>query len=419
MKSKTNWNIKVAKFAANTVNPIRDVVENLKIEPNAAKKFIPLSIGDPTVYGNLKPCDEIIEAIVESVKSNEHNGYVASTGSEATRKAIAEYCSVVGAPLEATDIFVTSGCSHAIDMCIAALADPGENILIPRPGFPLYKTLSAAYGVQVKEYNLKPNDNWQIDLSHLESQIDSKTVAIVYNNPSNPCGSVFPEQHIRDLLAVAERHCLPVIADEIYENMVFSGHQFIPIASLTTEVPVLVCRGTTKRFLIPGYRLGWIQVHDRHSRFGVSFRKGLTQLCQRIMGANSIVQGAIPAILRNTPKTFFDSALRVIQENAAFVYNTFSRVPGLSPVKPTGAMYIMVGIDIQCFPTFKSDWQFIERLVGEESVFCLPGQAFNYPNYFRIVLTLPLELTKEACVRIAEFSKRYYVCNNIVKNNAL
>ena len=145
-------------------------------------------------------------------------------------------------------MFLTSGCSHALDLCISLLGSPGKNILVPRPGFPLYKTLCLAYGIEIKYYNLLPERQWQIDVQHLEEAVDAKTVAIIYNNPSNPCGSVFPENHIKELLEVAERNCLPIIADEIYENMVFPGENpFIPIASLTTQVPILSCRGTTKR----------------------------------------------------------------------------------------------------------------------------------------------------------------------------
>jgi len=143
---------------------------------------------------------------------------------------------------------------------------------------------------------LLPDSDWEVDLQDLESQIDCNTVAVIYNNPSNPCGSVYSKNHIRNILQVCERHCIPIIADEIYENMVFPGETFYPIASLTTEVPVLSCRGTTKRFvmlfdilesiykthnkthmtyfffpsrfLIPGMRLGWVTVHDRHKRLG-------------------------------------------------------------------------------------------------------------------------------------------------------
>lgn len=144
-------------------------------------------------------------------------------------------------------MFLTSGCSHALDLCIALLGSAGKNILIPKPGFPLYKTLCHGYGIETRSYNLDPSRGWEVDLNDLESVIDSNTVAIVYNNPSNPCGSVFSEDHIKAILSVAQRNHVPVIADEIYEDMVFPGQKFTPIASLTTHVPVLSCRGTTKK----------------------------------------------------------------------------------------------------------------------------------------------------------------------------
>ena len=128
------------------------------------------------------------------------------------------------------------------------LATPGCNVLAPRPGFPLYKTLSALLGIEIRYYNLLPERNWQIDLADLDDQIDCNTSAIIYNNPSNPCGSVFPKQHILDFLAVAEKHHVPIIGDEIYEDLVFPGNQFHAIASLTDEVPVLHCSGTTKKY---------------------------------------------------------------------------------------------------------------------------------------------------------------------------
>lgn len=163
---------------------------------------------------------------------------------------------------------MTSGASHALDLCIGTLACPGQNILVPRPGFPLYQTLSSLYKVETKFYDLKPDSNWEVDLEHLEAQIDDKTAAIVYNNPSNPCGSVFSKEHIEAILQIAERYHVPIIADEIYEDVVFSNYEFYPIASLSTEVPVLSVGGTTKKFLIPGWRMGWVIIHDRKNRFG-------------------------------------------------------------------------------------------------------------------------------------------------------
>lgn len=132
-------------------------------------------------------------------------------------------------------------------MCIAVLGHPGSNILLPKPGFPLYQTLCCSFNVQVKFYKLNADRGWEIDLEDLDSLIDEKTAAIVYNNPSNPAGSVYSRKHISDFLEVAEKHRVPVIADEIYGDLVFSGEKFIPSASLATEVPILTCGGTTKR----------------------------------------------------------------------------------------------------------------------------------------------------------------------------
>ena len=131
---------------------------------------------------------------------------------------------------------------------MTVLSYPGCNILVPRPGFSLYETLSTLIEVEIRYYELLPQNNWQIDLNDLDSKINCQTAAIIYNNPSNPCGSVFSRRHILDFLAVAEKHFVPIIADEIYEDLVFEGNHFYPIASLTTEVPVLSCGGTTKKF---------------------------------------------------------------------------------------------------------------------------------------------------------------------------
>ena len=154
-------------------------------------------------------------------------------------------------------------------MTISAIANPGDNILVPRPGFPLYKTLANGLGIKTKEYDLLPLKGWECDLAHMEAMIDDKTKAILVNNPSNPCGSVFSSEHLLQILALADQYKVPIIADQIYEHFVFPGQEYVPIASLTTTVPVLSCGGLTKRYLVPGWRLGWITIHDRQ----VSYRK--------------------------------------------------------------------------------------------------------------------------------------------------
>ena len=246
--SRTWSDVKASSIAANTFNPIRNILETMDLAPNPDKPMISLSIGDPTVFGNLKPDPSVVDAVRDSLDSGKNNGYGPSTGFPAAREAVAEHVAVPGASdLTADDVILCSGCSCALDLCITSLADPGQNILVPRPGFPLYGTLAHGLGIKTKEYDLLAENNWECDLDHMESLIDGDTAAILINNPSNPCGTVFSRPHLLKIVALAERHCLPIIADEIYDHFVFPGHEYIPVASLTTSVPVLSCGGLGRR----------------------------------------------------------------------------------------------------------------------------------------------------------------------------
>lgn len=360
----------------------------------------------------------------QTIDDGNFNGYGPAVGFIEARQAVAEYSQHQG-DVEAKDVILCSGCSCSLDLCIAALGGAGQNILIPKPGFSIYGTLAEGFGIECRSYNLIPDQNWEIDLYHLESLIDEKTAAIILTNPSNPCGSVFSKQHILDIIAVAERHFVPIIADEIYEHFVFPGNEYHSISSLSKNVPVLSCGGLTKRFLVPGWRLGWIIIHDRHGAFN-ELRNGLQNLSSRILGSNSLVQGALPAILKNTPQKFYDELVEILQNHANIAYQLLKEIPGLKPIMPAGgefscfnfflwnlsflfsAMYMMVSIDIESFPEYQDELEFVQDLVHEQSVFCLPGRCFNIENYMRIVLTVPREMIIEACTRIKEFCDKHY-----------
>lgn len=223
-------------------------------------------------------------------------------------------------------------------------------------------------------YNLLPENNWEADLSHLESQIDKNTACIVINNPSNPCGSVYREEHLRDLLEIAYRRRLPVIADEIYERLVFKGEKFVSMSTLNSGVPILACGGLAKRFLVPGWRVGWISIHDDTGAFE-HIRRGLICLTQRTIGCNTLIQGAIPGILRNTPQSFHDGLVDILQRHAQIAYDGIKRARGLTPYMPQGAMYMVVEIQMEKFPLFSDVLDFARKMMEEESVFCLPGEV--------------------------------------------
>ncbi|OAD60924.1 Tyrosine aminotransferase [Eufriesea mexicana] len=457
------WNVQASDIARRTRNPIRSIVESLVIEPNPAKSVISLSIGDPTTFGNLRPPKEVIEAVQQSLLSQSYNGYAPSTGYQIAKEAVAEYSSSEFVKVDAKDVILCSGCSSALDLCITALARRGQNILIPRPGFSIYRTLAEGLGINVKSYELRPEHGWEIDLDDLESQIDEFTAAIIINNPSNPCGS-FSRDHTLDILDVAARYYIPIIADEIYEHMVFPGRTFHSLASLSRKVPIL-------SFLVPGWRMGWIIIHDRQNVLEEEIRKALHCLSQRIIGSNTLIQGALPAILKNTPQQFYDDIMATLytlryhghskilkdhllllriftrksqnylyqrlkfkvspiaykhwcrisdllnrdetkshdcSNHSKSAYNCVMKIPGLKPIMADGGMYMMVYIDLPCFPEFNSDLEFVQRLLMEESVFCLPGQCFDYPSYMRLVITVPMDMLEEACQRIQEFCERHH-----------
>ncbi|KAF9918028.1 hypothetical protein BX616_010553 [Lobosporangium transversale] len=407
--SRNSWKVSASIVAKRTSNPIRAIVDHIKVKPNVAKSMISLALGDPTLFGNFKIHESCTEAVSKQLHSYKSNGYPPSTGYPHARQAVADKFTRPDAPLTAQDVILASGCSGAIDMCIGVLCNEGDNILLPRPGFSLYQTLADSKGIEVRYYDLLPESNWEMDLKHLESLIDERTATVVMNNPSNPCGSVFKKQHLLDFLAVCERNHLPVIADEIYCDLVFSGNEFFPLASLTTTVPVLAVGGLAKKYLVPGWRLGWLFIHDRNDIFGAEIRDGLNSLSQLILGPNSLVQSALQDILHNTDPAFYNDTRVQLEANAKMSTDILSKVPGLKVIIPQGAMYVMIGINVAEFKDIENDIVFTEKLLGEESVMCLPGSVFQCPNFIRIVFTSPSEVLQEAYNRMAEFCARHHI----------
>ncbi|EDV29819.1 Tyrosine aminotransferase [Trichoplax sp. H2] len=407
-----NWEVKSSFLARNTFNPIRKYVESLPAKPNQAKTLIPLNIGDPTIFGNLQPPESAINAVTKATLTCANNGYSPSIGYKKTRDALAKFYSRSGMEFTGNDVILTSGCSGAIEIALTGLVNAGDNILSPMPGFALYSTLLKGLHIDVKLYKLMPERDWEVDIQHMISLIDDRTRAIVIINPSNPCGSVFSRDHLQEILQVAEQFKIPIVADEVYRDMVFSDAAFYPIASLTSTVPILSCGGIAKRFVVPGWRFGWIFIHDRNEIFSKEIRAALHSLSQRILGPNTLIQAAIPEMLKETPQEFYTSVMKVIEGNAHLAYNSLKNIDGLNPIMPKGSMYMMIGIDIERFTGFESDLEFTHKLYEDESVSCIPGRCFSYEGFFRIVLTVPEDMLKVACCRIADFCNAHrYIAN--------
>ena len=398
-------------------NPIRAVVDTIDISAaNPQLELIPLSLGDPTVFGNFKQSQVLTNTLLSNVIKRQSNGYTHSAGAPAARSAVAKRYCTPETTYASSDVVIASGCSGALDLAISVLIDEGTNILVPRPGFPLYETIAVARGGSAKHYVLSPDRGWQADVKQLESLIDKNTRAIVVNNPSNPCGSVFPRSHLEKIVAVARKHDIVIIADEIYANMCFENSTpFTSIASISGNVPVMTVGGLAKEFLVPGWRLGWVLLCDR-SGVCEDLRPALQRLTQLVLGACTLIQSVLPQVLNpdgNDSKcqlsSFHDAVNERLTEHAAFTVKSLSSVPGLRVVRPEGAMYVMIGIDPTRFDSnIKDDVTFSNLLLKEEAVFVLPGQCFGINDFFRVVFAAPLPLLKQAYNRISRFCERHH-----------
>lgn len=323
----------MSKFANLTVNPHRKMAESSHYVPNPTKNVITLQMGDPTIFGNFKRPSEAVAAIKKALDKDKFS-YYHTTGMKEARQAVADYAYKSGVNVSSDDVILTSGGSSALEMCFMVLANPGDNILIPRPCFS-YKTWTEGSEIEARSYDLDPSKDWEIDLNHMESQIDQKTRAILINNVGNPCGNVFSKRHILDILAVAERYQIPIISDDIYEHFVFPGVDYYSVAALSQKVPILSCSGLTKRFIMPGVRCGWIIITD-HSDTLKEIKQGLVQISGRNFGPSSTIQLALPEILKCVPQSFFDNTTEKVYHNASLAYNLLRDVPGLNPIMPKG-----------------------------------------------------------------------------------
>ncbi|VDM70772.1 unnamed protein product [Strongylus vulgaris] len=236
-RSRKDWSaLPQSAHAANTINPIRRIADAVTVAANPNKSLIKLHLGDPTLTGALPPSNVAVDALVEATTSHMFDGYGPAVGALAAREAVAAKYSHPEAPINADDVILASGCSHALQMAIEGLANPGDNILIPQPGFPLYSTLCRPHGIEDRAYKVDMANGGQIDLEYLETLIDDRTQALIVNNPGNPTGVVFSKEHLQDILALASRHRLVIIADEIYGDLTYDGAVFHPIATLSPKV---------------------------------------------------------------------------------------------------------------------------------------------------------------------------------------
>ncbi|GLJ16173.1 hypothetical protein SUGI_0270070 [Cryptomeria japonica] len=389
---------------------IRGVLAMLLSRLSPDKSVIPLGHGDASSFKCFRAPLNVEDALIQSTRSSNFNGYAPSYGILDTRRAVAEYVSS-GLPYKLTynDVYLTVGCSQAIQVCLTVLATKGSNILLPRPGFPVYETVCGYNGIEIRFYDLVPEKNWEVDLDQIEALADDKTIAMVIINPSNPCGAVFDYEHLLKIAKTAERLDFPIVSDEVYAHMVFGESKFVPMGTFASITPVITLGGISKRWLIPGWRFGWLVACDPHGILKKGkVQEGVEMLMNITPGPSTVVQGAVPSILKDTSKEFHENILHLLDMAADICYKRIQKIKSLCCYsRPQGSMFIMVKINLSTFKGIKDDMEFAFRLVEEESVVVLPGSTLGMKNWIRISFAAPIALLEEGWDRIESFCQRH------------
>ncbi|CAN6444452.1 unnamed protein product [Victoria cruziana] len=327
-----------------------------------------------------------------------------------TYRAVAEYLSPdLPYELSPDDVFITVGCSQAIEVVIHVLSRPGANILLPSPGYPLYEARTAFCGFEARHFSLLPDQHWEIDLEAVESLADENTVAMVVINPVNPCGNVFSREHLEKVAGVARKLGIVVIADEVYAHLNFGSKPFVPMGAFGSVVPVITVGSISKRWMVPGWRLGWLVTCDPN---GILKQNKVVDCIKKYLNVSTdpatIMQAAVPKILGETTEDFFDETVQMLKLTADICYSNLLKIDCIScPHRPDGSMFVMVKLDAFRLENIKDDMDFCCKLAAEESVIVMPGSALGMKGWLRITFAVDPPLLEDGLARIASFCHRH------------
>ncbi|MGA8765178.1 MAG: aminotransferase class I/II-fold pyridoxal phosphate-dependent enzyme [Candidatus Sulfotelmatobacter sp.] len=398
--------ITAAKRLDNVRYAIRDLACVADEVSKQGHKVLPLNVGDPLNFDFQTP-PHIIEAAYKAMRDGK-NGYAPSPGipealdairGEAARKGITTV----------RDVFVTSGVSETVDLCISALVNPGEDILTPKPDYPLYSAVLCKLGIALNAYDLNEDDAWQPELADIEHKLTPHTRGIVLINPNNPTGSLCTREMLERIAELARRHNLVVFADEIYDKLIFDNEKqddtpHIAFASVAPDVPCVTFGGMSKNYLVPGWRIGWGIVSGEAA--GVrSYTEGIHRLLRARLCANHPEQYAIRPALEGSQDHLVEVRSK-LRSRRDLTQKWCESTPRVSCVAPRGAFYAFPRIDIP-----ESDEIFVKELIRQKHVMVVHGSGFGQKpgtQHFRIVF-LPDEKTLAgAYAGIAEFIRERY-----------
>lgn len=369
-------------------------------------QILKLNIGNPAPFGFHTP-DEVIYDMRRQL--TECEGYSPANGLFSSRKAIMQYAQLKGIPnVTVDDIYTGNGVSELINLCMSALLDNGDEILIPSPDYPLWTACANLAGGKAVHYICDEQSDWNPDMEDIKRKITDKTKAIVIINPNNPTGALYPREILQQIVDVAREHQLIIFSDEIYDRLVMDDEKHISIASMAPDLFCVTYSGLSKSHMIAGFRIGWM-ILSGNKRIAKDYIEGIKmlsnmRLCSNVP-AQSIVQTALGG--HQSVNDYVVPGGR-LYEQREFIYNALTDIPGITCVKPKAAFYMFPKIDIEKF-NITDDEKFALDLLRDKKILLIHGGGFNWkqPDHFRVVYLPRIEVLKEAARKIADFFSYY------------
>ena len=381
-------------------------LEKCKQMEDEGHKIIKLNIGNLAVFG-FDPPDEIVHDMI--VNMHGAAGYTDSKGMFAPRKAVMHYTqskNISGVTIE--DIYLGNGASELIVMAMNGLLNTGDEVLVPAPDYPLWTAAVSLSGGNPVHYVCDEQAGWYPDVDDMRRKITPNTKAIVIINPNNPTGALYPREILLEIVELARQHQLIIMADEIYDKVLYDGAAHDSIASLADDVLFITLNGLSKNYRACGYRAGWMVVsgEKRHAK---DYIDGLNMLASMRLCANAPGQFAIQTALGGyqSINDLVGPGGRLLKQRD-LAHQLLTDIPGVSCVKPKAALYMFPKLDPVMYP-IKDDQQFAYDLLSEEKVLVVQGTGFNWiaPDHFRLVFLPNGDDLTDACGRIARFLDGY------------
>jgi alanine-synthesizing transaminase len=391
---------------ANVCYEIRGPVleEAMRLEA-AGHRILKLNTGNPAPFGFECP-PEILEDMLRTLK--DAHGYGDAKGLLSARRAVMQHYQTKGVHLDVEDIYLGNGVSELIQMSMQALLDDGDEVLVPAPDYPLWTAAVSLAGGTAVHYRCDEQSDWMPDLADIERKVTDRTKAIVLINPNNPTGAVYDDEMLRGLTDIARRHRLVVCSDEIYDKILYGDATHTPTTVVAPDLLTLTFNGLSKAYRVAGYRSGWMAVCGPKMH-AASYIEGLTILANMRLCANMPAQHAIATALgghQSINSLVLPGGRLLAQRDAT--YEALTDIPGITCVKPKGALYAFPRLDPQVYK-IKDDRQMVLDLLRAEKIMIVHGTGFNWvePDHFRIVTLPRAEDLREAIGRIGRFLDGY------------